>query len=99
MSYLEQLALFVGRAQWADRLAAFEMLVEVDVHTDPYTVTSAPDFDTPEFAEWWDEAIAECWWLQDHEEWSTCGWVCMGWYFQILGGLVGIDILYPHRDR
>lgn len=97
MSYLEQIALIVGQFEWQRRLAAFEQLVDVDHHTDPYTVRSAPEFGTPEFWAWWDTAIAECWWLQNHSEWSTCGWVCMGWYFQILGDLVGIEILYPHR--
>jgi hypothetical protein len=97
VAYLEQLAEFSGRFEWQRRLAAFEQLVDVDHTTDPYTVRSAPERDTPEFAEWWDSAIAECWWLQNHPEWSTCGWVNMGWYFQILGALVGVDILYPHR--
>jgi len=107
VSYLEQLAEWVsdhgvligGRAEWERRLSAFESeLVVVDITTEPYTVTSAPERGTPEFAEWWDRAIAECWWLQDHPEWSTCGEVNMGWYFQILGGLVGIEILYPYRN-
>ena len=102
MAYLEQLADWVaerdGCVEWSRRLREFERMLDVDCDTPwPYSVKGAPEQGTPEFAEWWDSAIAECWWLQNNEQWSTCGWVCMGWYFQILGALVGVDILYPHR--
>ena len=102
MAYLEQLAEWVEEnravASWSDRLSAFERdLVVVDCSTDPYTVTSAPDRDSPEFLEWWEAAVAECRWLQDNERFSPLGEVNMGWYFQMLGRLVGVEILHQYK--